>query len=311
MVEKGFIKLSRKFFENDIWRAARIFNESEAWLDLIQSARFEASETTSHVGGRDITWGRGQYPASNRFLAKKWKWGEQKVKSFLSRLKKEGMVTTCANQGMNVITLCNYDIYNDNNSGNSPEHNSLDNTTTYHNINDLQGVVTQPITRSVTHDTTNGSNLQPGDNPNTKKEEEYNILYPRTCEEEFLSNVLDKDLNSCYEELMGNQTWMETFVMNYRSSGNTDFTPEKFYLYLNEFFKELMNRGETRKSPKEAMSHFSNWIKKTRKEEYDGGREKVIRRPSKVTTGDIRGKVEKATDIQPDGNSQKNYSKRF
>ena len=88
MSDKGFIKLSRKLFDNKIWQAARAFNECEAWIDLIQSARFEASSITSRIGCYEVTWGRGQYPASNRFLAKKWGRSEQWVKSLLGKLKR-------------------------------------------------------------------------------------------------------------------------------------------------------------------------------------------------------------------------------
>lgn len=111
-MEKGFIRLSRKFFENDIWKVARTYNESEAWLDLIQSARFEASEQTARVGGREITWGQGQYPASVRFLATRWHWSQQRTRSFLTKLKKRGMIRTECQQGMNIITLVNYRQYN-------------------------------------------------------------------------------------------------------------------------------------------------------------------------------------------------------
>jgi hypothetical protein len=51
--------LSRKFFSNEMWEAARTFSECEAWLDLIQSARFEATDTIECIGGREITYGRG------------------------------------------------------------------------------------------------------------------------------------------------------------------------------------------------------------------------------------------------------------
>ena len=111
-MEKGFIKLSRKFFESDMWRTPRTYNEGEAWLDLIQSARFEAAEQTARVGGREITWGQGQYPASNRFLAARWQWSDKHVRSFLARLKQRGMITTECLQGMNIITLVNYRKYN-------------------------------------------------------------------------------------------------------------------------------------------------------------------------------------------------------
>ena len=105
--------LNRKLFSHRIWRAARTFSECEAWIDLIQSARFEATVTTERIGGRDITYGRGQFPASISFLVKRWGWSsDKKVRNFLDTLKKENMITTDSKQGMNIITLCKYDEYN-------------------------------------------------------------------------------------------------------------------------------------------------------------------------------------------------------
>lgn len=113
-MEEGFLRLSRRFFSNEMWKVAREFSECEAWLDLIQSARFDATgEAYSElIGGREISYSRGQYPASISFLMKRWKWSEKKVRYYLSKLKKKGMITTCNQQGMTVITLCNYDDYN-------------------------------------------------------------------------------------------------------------------------------------------------------------------------------------------------------
>lgn len=113
-MEEGFLRLSRRFFSNEMWKVAREFSECEAWLDLIQSARFDATgEAYSElIGGREISYSRGQYPASISFLMKRWKWSEKKVRYFLSKLKKKGVITTCNQQGMTVITLCNYDDYN-------------------------------------------------------------------------------------------------------------------------------------------------------------------------------------------------------
>lgn len=68
--------------------------------------------TTSRIGCYEVTWGRGQYPASNRFLAKKWGRSEQWVKSLLGKLKREKMITTDNSQGVNVITLINFEKYN-------------------------------------------------------------------------------------------------------------------------------------------------------------------------------------------------------
>lgn len=112
-MDKGFIMLSRKFFSHRIWRASRTFSEGEAWIDLIQSARFDATRLTASIGGRKITYGRGQYPASIKYLSEKWGWNsEKRVRNFLNELKKENMITTDCSQGINIITLCNYNLYN-------------------------------------------------------------------------------------------------------------------------------------------------------------------------------------------------------
>lgn len=113
-MEDGFLRLSRRFFSNEMWKVAREFSECEAWLDLIQSARFDATDKaySELIGGREIFYSRGQYPASISFLMKRWQWSEKRVRYFLSKLKKKGMITTCNKQGMTVITLCNYDEYN-------------------------------------------------------------------------------------------------------------------------------------------------------------------------------------------------------
>ena len=113
-MDEGFLRLSRRFFSNEMWKVAREFSECEAWLDLIQSARFEATDKaySELIGGREISYTRGQYPASISFLMKRWQWSEKKVRYFLAKLKKRGMITTCNKQGMTVITLCKYDEYN-------------------------------------------------------------------------------------------------------------------------------------------------------------------------------------------------------
>ena len=165
-MDKGFIKLSRTFFDNKIWQAARAFSECEAWIDLIQSARFEASPTTSRIGCYEVTWERGQYPASNRFLAKKWGRSEQWVKSFLGKLKREKMITTDNGQGVNVITLVNFEKYNGEVMEN-PLNNSLCNPPNELMNSNLQKIVTHLVTQQVTH----LLKEQPTSNPNNKKEE--------------------------------------------------------------------------------------------------------------------------------------------
>lgn len=112
-MKPGYIKLSRKFFLHDMWCIHRTFSRSEAWLDLIQSARYEDTPITSRIGNYKVTWGRGQYPISIRNLSRKWDWSEKKVRYFLKSLQKEQMITIESIYGVNIITLCNYEDYNE------------------------------------------------------------------------------------------------------------------------------------------------------------------------------------------------------
>lgn len=138
-MEKGFIMLSRKLFSHRIWKASRTFSECEAWIDLIQSARFEATVTIERIGGRDITYGRGQYPASINFLSKKWGWkSDKRVRNFLDMLKKESMISTDASQGMNIITLCNFDTYNPTENDKGKQKGNSEGIDIYQEIKELK-----------------------------------------------------------------------------------------------------------------------------------------------------------------------------
>lgn len=108
---QGFIKLSRKYFDNFLWKEPRVYSKAEAWLDLIGSARFEAS--TEIVNSRVIEVQRGEIPASRRFLEERWKWGSTKVANFIETLTKKGMISQRQEQGQTILILCKYDSYND------------------------------------------------------------------------------------------------------------------------------------------------------------------------------------------------------
>lgn len=146
---EGYIKLSRKFFSNDMWNEARTFSSCEAWLDLIQSARFEATPRMESIGGREVSYTRGQYPASIRFLSKRWHWTERRVRTFLAYLKRENMITLSQKQGMNVITLVKYNDYNGmpSDTASDTSNDTMSDTTILQEINELRSQVTQLMTQ--------------------------------------------------------------------------------------------------------------------------------------------------------------------
>ena len=157
---EGYIKLSRKFFSNDMWNEARTFSSCEAWLDLIQSARFEATPRMESIGGREVSYTRGQYPASIRFLSKRWHWTERRVRTFLAYLKRENMITLSQKQGMNVITLVKYNDYNGmpSDTASDTSNDTMSDTTILQEINELRSQVTQLTTQLLTQRVTQPRN---------------------------------------------------------------------------------------------------------------------------------------------------------
>lgn len=125
-MSKGYVRLSRKFFSNDLWNERRVFNRCEAWLDLIQLARYEDDPQKDCIGKREVVYGRGQYPASIKLLSRRWQWPDKKVRCFLEYLKKEKMISVDCLQGVNLITLDKYDEYNPRGTNNELKMSDLD-----------------------------------------------------------------------------------------------------------------------------------------------------------------------------------------
>ena len=108
----NYIPISRKLFEHRFWCEERVYSRFEAWLDILQSTRFEDAELL--IGNRLINIKRGQLPVSLRYLAERWKWSTKKVNNFLDLLQHAQMVTkeTLKETGQTLLNICNYDRYN-------------------------------------------------------------------------------------------------------------------------------------------------------------------------------------------------------
>lgn len=101
---------------------------------------------------------------------------------------------------------------------------------------------------------------------NIKKEREKEKTSPSIPD---IFSFTEKSLEECFDELKANQSWKETFCMNIRIRDKT-FMPADFDQYLQSFFRKLANEGETKKAPKDAMSHFARWLDIELKNKKDG-----------------------------------------
>lgn len=102
---KGYINISREIFSKVLFTEKRVFSKFEALIDLMQMARYSDKEAQQLIGGKVVTWGKNQIPASNRYLQERWKWSNTKVKLFLEFLVAEGEIKISQNAGQTVISV--------------------------------------------------------------------------------------------------------------------------------------------------------------------------------------------------------------
>jgi hypothetical protein len=110
-------------------RKGVIVSETDAWFDLVCEANWRDREANNK--GQVVLIERGQLIGAGAWLAQRWGWTRDKVRWFLKKLEAEHMITVSSpsekksetNQNRtqsntqkrahyaNIITLCNYNLY--------------------------------------------------------------------------------------------------------------------------------------------------------------------------------------------------------
>jgi hypothetical protein len=104
----GTINISRRLFLSEAFRDEP-FTEREAWVWLVMEASWK--DRTVRAGDYVAETKRGQMAGSVRFMAKAWSWTAAKVQRYLKRIEKLKMISIETDTGISVITICNYDKY--------------------------------------------------------------------------------------------------------------------------------------------------------------------------------------------------------
>lgn len=120
-MSKGHIKIARRFFLDDPWwTERREFSRAEAWLYLINLAQWRRRTMQTKYG--PIVLQRGEFVASLRWLADEWRWGVQRVRTFLETAQKlTRVVAQRETQAGTVYLLANYERYQQTEAlGNTP-----------------------------------------------------------------------------------------------------------------------------------------------------------------------------------------------
>jgi hypothetical protein len=113
MSEEGFIAIARGILDHPIVGARKQFSYFEAWVWLLLEARWARGRI--HVanghGANIVDLDRGQVSHSLRYMATAWGWKIKRVRTFLRRLETDTQIGTQTGTGQTVITICNYDQY--------------------------------------------------------------------------------------------------------------------------------------------------------------------------------------------------------
>ena len=109
MSECGVFAVDRGIWEHDVLVDENPFSRRDAWLWLLSEAAWKPHRR--RLAGRPVEINRGQFAASLRFMASKWRWSESRVRRFLTTLQNEGMIDATTDAGITLLTVCKYDNY--------------------------------------------------------------------------------------------------------------------------------------------------------------------------------------------------------
>ena len=125
MTTPGWIKLYRKITECEIWKDDDPFSKRDAWIDILLQCNFEDKKTV--LGMKVVTIERGSFVTSQEHLAVRWRWGRQKVRSYIKLLEELEMITIKSTNKFTIIKVPNYQGYQDNCDGENQENNQQNN----------------------------------------------------------------------------------------------------------------------------------------------------------------------------------------
>lgn len=125
MAEKeGWIKLYRAIQDNWLWKD-KPFSKGQAWMDLLMECNHKANKIV--INNQIISIQKGQKLWSIKEMSDRWGWSRKKVSNFLNLLQTEGMLQQKRTSKYTLLTIVNYDLYQDgehqkNIRGTSKEH---------------------------------------------------------------------------------------------------------------------------------------------------------------------------------------------
>ena len=104
----GWIKIHREITKHWIFQDAEKF---KWWIDMLFLASYEDNKTV--IGNKIVEVKRGQFLGSLSFFMKRWGISKERVINFLRLLQSDGMIDKMSDKNVTLITICNYESYQD------------------------------------------------------------------------------------------------------------------------------------------------------------------------------------------------------
>ena len=120
----GWIKIHREISEHWIFQDAEKF---KWWIDMLFLASYE--DNRALVKNQVIEFKRWQFIGSLSFFTKRWGVSKDRVINFLKILQSNGMIDKKSDKNITLVTICNYESYQDvpDNLSDNLSDNKLDN----------------------------------------------------------------------------------------------------------------------------------------------------------------------------------------
>lgn len=228
----GWIKIHREIADHWIFQDADKF---KWWIDMLFLASYEANRV--NIGNRIVEVKRGQFLGSLAFLSKRWGVSKERVISFLRLLQSDGMIDKSSDKNITLITICNYESYQDipDNLPDRLQDNPADNLP---------------------------DNLPDRTKEGKEVKEIYKSSTAHTCEEEFIRRYREEGDNGMWsntafvlhKNIPACKDLFERWIVEYQHNGEThrDYTDFKRHfiswsrIAINKESKQQQSNGNNR-----------------------------------------------------------------
>lgn len=107
----GWIKIHRAIKNHWLYNEKRQYSKLEAWFDILLTVNYTDSQVM--IKGKLYSIKRGESVMSLDTWAKRWGWDKSKARRFMNVLQKEHMVKLKSDNITTQLTVCKYEIYQD------------------------------------------------------------------------------------------------------------------------------------------------------------------------------------------------------